>query len=97
MRIHVLLFIPPEDPEPRRWMVLLWQHCVRRNYKPAAVVHQWCDVIKMMAAGLADRVVVAKREHAQWLEVVTEDPERDGQSDPPGARRVQRQRWATGR
>jgi len=79
----VLLFIPPDDPPTlRKWMVILWRHCQRMRYMPEAVVHEWCDVIKMLESGMADKVIVARRDHADWLEVVSETPEPNGQSSP---------------
>ena len=78
--LHALLFIPADDPDPRRWMVTLWTYCMRCHYQPQAVVHSWCDVIKMVQAGLAEVVVVARRDHLDpkrtpRIEVVSEQPE----------------------
>ena len=95
--IHVLLFIPADDPHLRKWLVTLWVYCMRRRYKPEAIVHEWADVRRLMLQGVAQKVVVAVRDHAEWLEVVSEMPEQDEAADPPGARRVQRRRWAKDR
>lgn len=69
---RALIFIPAADPDERRWMVVLWRYCLRRHYSPEAVVHQWCDVRRLMLEGVAQKVVVAVREHVDWLEVVSE-------------------------
>jgi hypothetical protein len=88
---HALLFIPADDPNPRKWMVTLWTYCMRRCYEPAAVAHNWCDVLKLWQPGM--RVVVARRDHVDWLEVVSErPPEADAQGVPLAQRRVRRQR-----
>ena len=88
----VLLFIPAGDPDARKWMVKLWNHCTRRKYKPEAVVHEWADVRQLMLDGAAEMVVVARRAHVDWLEVASDRPESDAEPDPPGQRRVRRQR-----
>lgn len=67
-----LLFIPAHDPDMRKWMVALWGYCARRMLQPEAVVHEWADVLKLWRPGM--RVVVARRDHADWLDVVSEDP-----------------------
>jgi hypothetical protein len=79
--LRALLFIPAGDPDMRKWMVALWAHCMRRKYKPQAVVHQWCDVRKLMDEGAAHKVVVARLDQVGWLDVVSETPDR-----PPCAR-----------
>lgn len=66
-----LLFIPSHDPEMRKWMVALWGYCTRRMLHPEAVVHEWADVLKLWRPGM--RVVVARREHVDWLEVASEE------------------------
>jgi hypothetical protein len=75
--LRALLFIPAGDPDMRKWMVALWAHCMRRKYKPEAVVHEWCDVRKLMDEGAAHKVVVARLDHVGWLEVVSENSEGD--------------------
>jgi hypothetical protein len=79
--LRALLFIPAHDPDDRKWMVALWGYCMRRGLRPAAVVHQWCDVLKMMADGAAHKVVVARLDQVSWLDVVSEEREQ-----PPSAR-----------
>ena len=71
--LRALLYIPAPDPDDRKWMVALWGYCMRRGLRPAAVVHQWCDVLKMMADGVAHKVVVARLDQVSWLEVVSEE------------------------
>jgi hypothetical protein len=51
------------------------------RYMPEAVVHEWCDVIKMLESGMADKVIVARRDHAEWLEVVSEEGTRADDAD----------------
>ena len=75
--LRALLFIPAGDPDMRKWMVALWAHCMRRKYKPEAVVHEWCDVRKLMDEGAAQKVVVARLDQVGWLDVVSENPEGD--------------------
>lgn len=77
--LRALLFIPAHDPELRRWLPVLWRYCLAHRYRPEAVVHDWCDVLKLWVPGM--RVVVARRDHASWLEVVSEE---SGQ--PPNVR-----------
>lgn len=83
-----LLFIPHDDPDARRWMVALWGYCMRRGLKPEAVAHDWCDVLKLWVPG--KRVVVARRDHVGWLDVVSEERERRGPTPPPEQRRPRR-------
>lgn len=92
--LRALLFIPAHDPELRRWLPILWRYCLDRSYHPEAVVHQWCDALTMLAQGLAQVVVVARREQVdlKWLEVVSEMPEPGAEDVPPGQRRVRRRR-----
>lgn len=95
--LRALLYIPAHDPDMRKWMPILWRYCLDRSYHPEAVVHQWCDALTMVAQGLAQVIVVARRDHLDKdrmprLEVVNEAPDADVESAPPGQRRVRRQR-----
>jgi hypothetical protein len=92
--LRALLFIPAHDPDARKWMVALWKYCAAKQYKPEAVVHEWCDVLSMVAQGIAEVVVVARREQVEmnWLEVVSEMPKPGEEDVPPGQRRVRRRR-----
>jgi len=82
--LRALLFIPAGDPDMRKWMVALWAHCMRRKYKPEAVVHEWCDVRKLMDEGAAHKVVVARLDQVGWLDVVSESS--DGDEAKPSRR-----------
>lgn len=82
-----LLYIP-HDPEMSRWMVASWGYCTRRMLTPEAVVHEWADVHKLWRPGT--RVVVARRDHCDWLDVVSE--ERDASASPD--QRRPRGTWA---
>lgn len=88
--LRALLFIPAQDPDARRWMVALWAYCMRRHYKPEAVVHNWADVGKLMLDGVARKVVVARLDQVEWLDVVSEDRESRNASTPSSQRRTGR-------
>lgn len=84
--LRALLFIPADDPDQRKWMPMLWRYCQDHSYLPEAVVHQWCDVLTMVAQGLAQVIVVARRDHLDKdrmprLEVVDEQLDR-GEARP---------------
>lgn len=85
--LRALLFIPAHDPDMRRWMVVCWSYCVRRMMRPEAVVHEWADVFKLWAPGM--RVLVARRDHADWLDVVSEERQPNGVT-PSSQRRTGR-------
>jgi hypothetical protein len=85
--LRALLFIPAGDPDMRKWMVALWAHCMRRKYKPEAVVHEWCDVRKLMDEGVAQKVVVARLDQVGWLDVVSDQAVPDRPGPTPSSRR----------
>jgi len=86
MSQDVLIFVPLDDPDTRRWMLMCWSHCARLRLKPVAVVHDWDDVRRLMLQGDACKVVVATRDHVgKWLEVVSEAHEPSGPT--PSSRR----------
>lgn len=70
---RVLLYVPLGDCDQRKWMVMLWTHCASLSYKPEAVVHSWCDAFKLWTPNT--HLVVARRDHAPWLEIVSDPPE----------------------
>lgn len=71
--MDALIFLPLDDPDVRKWMLLAWAHCQRRRYNVVAVVHNWCDVMALLTPGM--RVVVASLAQVDWLEVVGEREE----------------------
>lgn len=79
MRPHVLLYVPLGDCDQRRWMVLGWSYCTARGYRPEAVVHDWQDAVKLWTPDT--RLVVARRDHVTWLEVVSDQTEPAAASD----------------
>lgn len=85
---RALIFIPLTDPHIRKWMVVCWTYCMRKRYKPSAVVHEWADVRRLMLTGEADKVVVAIPDHVDWLEVISEQP--DPATPPSSQQRTHR-------
>ena len=88
--LRALLYIPAHDPDARKWMTTLWTYCMRRHLEPDAVAHDWSDVLKLWTPQI--RVVVARRAHVDWLDVVNETRQPDAGDVPLAQRRVQRQR-----
>lgn len=84
-----LLFIP-HDPDMRKWMVACWAYCTRRMLRPEAVAHDWADVLKLWRPGT--RVVVARLDQVDWLEVVSETPDESASPERQRPRRIPEER-----
>lgn len=75
--MDAVIFVPL-DCDTRRWTLTCWTYCLRSHLKPVAVAHCWADVQRMLLSGEARKVVVAMREHMDWLDVVSEERETGG-------------------
>lgn len=83
--LNAIIFVPP-DSASRPWLVIDAQYSDRKDYRVVAVASDWGAVWRMLADGDAQVVVIGRREHAPWLEVVTDQPS----ADPPDTRRPRR-------
>lgn len=91
---EALIFIPYHNDYARYWMVACWSYCMRHDYKPIAIVHDWADVVTYIMAGHLPVIVSARRDHLPCdrlprFEAVSEEPAVPARPVP---QRVRRQR-----
>jgi hypothetical protein len=79
----------PHGPGADLWLDMCSKYCVAKGYRVIAVVHEWRDVVHMLAAGTASVAVsgcrdLLPRDRTPRFEFVTEP---ESQALPPEQRR----------
>lgn len=85
--LQAVVFLPPGTPAAGQWTDACGEYVERRGYRLAAVCSAWADAIRMVINGLADVIVVGRRDHLPRdrkprVEIVTEET-----ADAPPTRR----------
>lgn len=75
--LHAIVFVPPGTGSAGVWTDACGEYVQRRGYHLAAVCSAWADAIRMVINGVADVIVVGRRDHLPRdrkprVEVVTE-------------------------
>lgn len=89
--LDAVVFLPPGTPAAGLWTDACGEYVQRRGYRLAAVCSKWGDAMRMIFDGLADVVVVGRRDHlpkdrTPRVDVVVEEK----QDVPPTLRRPKR-------
>lgn len=80
---NVVVFLPLTAVGYLAWLALCANYCLAKRYQVVTVVHEWSDVLKLLAEGRAEIAVTPQRDmipHDPRVEVIEEEP--DPQVEP---------------